>query len=393
MIDREMVQQLRTELVELQPPALSLYVEVDPSRPENARRAWALRARNAVKALAVPAEVEQAALAAIESEIAPEARTLALFVAAPAADRKSATVAITRLPLHIALPLVDLTNGQVEARWGEPYIAPLIYALDQYERTAVVWLRGEGWRFFEVFLGEIVEHTDVFRSVEADLWQEVAAFDPRRLRDELRAQAMGNRDRFARRMENIAARYLQRLAGLTERALAHFGIRRLALLGREEATKQFAALLPRTIQQMVVAHVSDLPHPEAAPAHVLEKVWPAMEQAEQVHEQDLLNQVTRQPGVWGIDPALTALQEGRLSVLVAPWRLNEQVWLAGNGLLASSREQAMLLAPEAKPQPVALRDVLVDACTAFATRLEFVSGAAEERLLRDFSGLAGILRW
>jgi hypothetical protein len=126
MIDREAVQQLRAELSELQPPVLSLYVEVDPTRPENERRAWVLRARNAVKALAAPAEIEQAVLTALEAEIAPEARTLALFAAAPAAERKSTTVAVTRLPLHINLPLVDVRNGRVEARWGEPYISPLI---------------------------------------------------------------------------------------------------------------------------------------------------------------------------------------------------------------------------------------------------------------------------
>lgn len=393
MIDREAVQQLRAELSELQPPVLSLYVEVDPTRPENERRAWVLRARNAVKALAAPAEIEQAVLTALEAEIAPEARTLALFAAAPASERKSATVAVTKLPLHINLPLVDIRNGRVEARWGDPYIAPLIYALDQYERTAVVWLRGEGWRFFEVFLGEIVEHTDVFRSVEADLWQQVTQFDPRRLREALRAQAMGNRDRFARRMENIAVRYLQRLAELTERALDHLRVRRLVLLGREEATKQFADLLPRAVRQMIVAHVADLPHPDAAPAHVLAKVLPVLEQVEYNHEQSLLEQVVRQPGVWGVDPTLNALQEGRLSVLIAPWHLDTQVWITPDGLLTASQEQAMLLTPDSNPQPVALRDVVVDACTAFATRLEFVTGAAQERLIRDFNGLAGVFRW
>lgn len=393
MIDREAMQQIRADLGALQPPVLSLYVEVDLTRPENERRAWVLRARNAVKALAVPAEVEQVVLAALEAEIAPEAHTLALFAAVPATERKSATVAVTKVPLHITLPLIDITNGKVEARWGEPYIAPLIYALDQYERTAVVWLRGEGWRFFEVFLGEIVEHTDVFRSVEADLWQQVTQFDPRRLRDDLRAQAMGNRDRFARRMENIAVRYLQQLAELTERALDHFRIRRLVLLGREEATKQFANLLPRSVRQMVVAHVADLPHPDASPAHVLAKVLPVLAQVEQSHEQALLEQVTRQPGVWGIDPTLNALQEGRLSVLIAPWQIDAQVWMASNGLLAGSCDQIAILVPDGEAQPVALRDVLIDACTAFATRLEFVSGPAQDHLSRDFGGLAGLLRW
>lgn len=40
MIDRDTVQQIRAELGALQPPVLSLYVEVDPTQPDNARRAW-----------------------------------------------------------------------------------------------------------------------------------------------------------------------------------------------------------------------------------------------------------------------------------------------------------------------------------------------------------------
>jgi hypothetical protein len=126
---------------------------------------------------------------------------------------------------------------------------------------------------------------------------------------------------------------------------------------------------------------------------VLAKVMPVLEQVEQTHEQSLLEQVVRQPGVWGVDPTLNALQEGRLSLLIAPWYLDAQVWMTPEGLLAASREQAVLLAPDSDPQPVALRDVLVDACAAFATRLEFVTGAAQERLMRDFNGLAGIFRW
>ena len=53
------------------------------------------------------------------------------------------------------LPVVDLAHGRVECRWGEPYVTPLLYALDEYERAGVLYLDQMSWRFYEIFLGEI----------------------------------------------------------------------------------------------------------------------------------------------------------------------------------------------------------------------------------------------
>jgi len=387
MIGKDDVIRIKQQLSDLEPPVLSVYADVNPARPENANRAWALRVKNGIKALALPKDVERRALEALEQEHAPEARTLALFVTA---DGKG--VRVVRQALRVDLPVVDLRDGRVEARWGEPYVAPLAYALDEHERVAVVWLHGDGWRFFEVFLGEI-EERDVFAGVGEDLWREVQAFDVGRVRQTAEGRTAGNRDWFAKRMESAAHRYLKHLAHLVERAVLQMGVRRLVLVGREEATKTFANLLSRGVREMVVAHVSDLPEPGASPARVLDKVRPVLEQAERAGELALLDRIREQPGVWGLEPTLQALREGRLSVLVAPWELSATAWRCGDGLLAGSREVAAALCDGGDPGEVPLRDVLVDACAAVVTRLEFVSGPAAERLQAEMGSLAGLTRW
>jgi hypothetical protein len=392
MIDKNSVLEIRSHLADLRPPVLSLYVEVNPARPYNARRAWDIRAKNSVKELGLPKTLEAVVFSAIEQELAPEARTLVIFAAVETYSKR-VEMDVVRIPLHIDLPIVDLAHGRVEARWGEPHYAPLLYALDEYERVGVVWLRGEGWKFFEVFLGEIEEHTEVFREIEPEVWKELQAFDPGRVRSLAQARTSGSRDRFSQRMETAAYRYLKRLADLTERGVAAMEIHRLVLLGREESTKTFVQMLSRSMREMIVAQIADLPHPQASPATVLEKVLPVLTQVEREQELALLQQIKEQPGVWGIDPTLDALQAGRLSVLVAPWQLDEQVWVCPNGLMAGTKQAANLFCDGDEPQPVALRDVIVDACAAYATRLEFVSGPAAEQLVNEMKGIAGLLRW
>lgn len=392
MIDKNDVLEIRNHLADLQPPVLSLYVEVNPAQTYNARRAWAIRAKNSVKELGLPRTLEAVVFSAIEQELAPEARTLAIFAAVETRSKR-VEMDVVRIPLHIDLPIVDLAHGRVEARWGEPYFAPLLYALDEYERVGVIWLRGEGWRFFEVFLGEIEEHTEVFREIEPEVWKELQEFDPGRVRSLAQARTSGSRDRFSQRMETVAYRYLKRLADLTERGVAAMEIHRLVLLGREESTKTFVQMLSRSMRESIVAQISDLPVPQASPAAVLEKVLPVLMQVEREQEMALLQQIQEQPGVWGIDPTLDALQAGRLSVLAAPWQLDERVWICSNGLMAGTKQAASLFCDGEEPQPIALRDVIVEACAAYATRLEFVSGPAAEKLVNEMKGIAGLLRW
>jgi hypothetical protein len=49
---------------------------------------------------------------------------------------------------------------------------PLLYAVDEYEKT--VLLDGKRWRFFEVFLDEILEDKDLFTTLAGEDFAKLA---------------------------------------------------------------------------------------------------------------------------------------------------------------------------------------------------------------------------
>lgn len=384
MLTKDDVLYIRERIAPQAAPVLSLYADVNPAKAENARRAWLIRAKNALRELEMPEDVRAQVVDALEEQVIPEARTLVLF-----ASREL----FQRYHLHCELPVVDLAHGRVDARWGEPYVAPLVYAIDEYERAGVLWLAGEGWRFFEVFLGEIQEAEQVFAAVEPEDWQRLRDYEPTRGGALARPHPYPDRDKYSRRLEAWAYRFFRRLAHLVERAVGEREIHRLVLVGRQEATRNFEQCLSRAMRGRVIAHSSDLPVANASPRVVLEKVAPVLEAAERAQELRLLERIRSQPGVWGLGATLEALQEGRLAVLVAPWNLNARVWRCREGWVAASREEALAVCANGDPAVVPLRDHIAELAAEFAARLEFVRGEAENRLTSELGGLAGLLRW
>lgn len=388
MITKDDVRKIRQQLAQLPTPVLSLYADVNPGKPFNLKNAWVARAKNSLKELDLPAELRRQLAETIEMELSPEARTLVLF-----GHVNSRGVQVLRLPIDADLPIVDLRQGRIEAHWGEPYVTPLLYALDEYERTGIVWLRGAQWKFYEFFLGEIEERTGVFADIAPETWKELEDFDPNRVRALALRENAGLRDKFARRMETAAHRYLKRLAALVEKAVSEMEIRRIVLLGSADSMNIFLQMLAKGMRDLVVARISDVPARDATPAQVWEKVGPVLGELERQAELALLEQIRQQPGVWGVDPVLDALQQGRLDVLVAPWNLDLRVLRTPSGIVGATPQLVEALAPGEPHELVALRDVLPELCEAYATRLEIVSGAAEEKLAKDFASLAGRLRW
>lgn len=383
MLGKEHVRFIREHMAPHRAPVLSLYTDVNPAKPENARKGWFIRVKDSLKALAIPGELYDRVITLV-GEDRPRARTLVLFAAEDLLERYD---------LQVDMPVVDLAQGRVEVRWGEPYVAPLLYALDEYARAGVLDIEQTDWRFYEVYLGEIEDATDMFRTVAPEEWNELEKYLPSFYNELLKERVATHPDRFPQRMEMWAHRFLKRLAHLLERVVVERDIGRLVLMGPEEETRFFEQYLSRNLRQRVVAHVSDIPTPNPSAAQVLEKVAPALEAAERAQEQVLLDTVQNKPGVWGLEPTLEALQMGRVSVLVAAWSLEARIWRCPDGWVGGTPEQARTFCLDQEPREVALRSVIVDLAENFGTRLEFVRGEAEQRLLDQFGGLAGLLRW
>ena len=162
MITKSDVSTLRDQLARLEPPVLSLYVNVNPAQPENARKGYVIRAKNALSQLELPEPLLQRVLANLEHD-APQTRTRVIYAAADF---------MQTYDLQVDLPNEEFRTGEAEAHWGEPYLAPLLVALDEYQPYGVVAVDEERWRFFIYRLGEIAEVADAFRAIDSSAWRQ-----------------------------------------------------------------------------------------------------------------------------------------------------------------------------------------------------------------------------
>jgi len=391
MLGKDAIQAVR-RLAEHPAPVLSLYVLVNPADPDVSqytfdfkKKPYVIRAKDTLKALGVPRELAERVLFRLEHD-APQAVTRAIF----AWDG-----GMEVYDLGVELPVVDLRTGLVEARWGEPYVAPLLFALDEYERYGVVLLDRERWRLFEVFMNQIAEVEDAFRAVAPEEWRRLSESRPAAPRTVggFAAAAKGGtaKDKFDRRLLEWTHRFYKDRAAELARFVEERGIQRILLLGPEEDTKYFATFLPKALAGRVVAHLPAPDHPRAAPGEVLLRVRPAIERIEREEEQRLLDRI-REEGIWGADRVLDALMIGRVYLWVLPWHLDAEVYYCPKERFAAgSEEAARAVCPSPERRP--LKDLVADLAEAYGARIEFIRGEAEERLTREFGGMAGLVRW
>ncbi|MDM7324994.1 MAG: VLRF1 family aeRF1-type release factor, partial [Thermus sp.] len=327
MIGKEEIRRIKESLALEEGTVLSLYLDINPAKPENANRAYALRAKDAMKALGVPQELQEKVLGVLKNQVL-EAKTAVFFA--------NANLFETFL-LQVELPLVSslktsflaekesrfLTDGAL-AHYGEPFLLPLVYALDEYERYGVVYLDQERWRVFEIFLGEIQEVSDAFLALDTEAWRRLSLDAPGR-RFNLGGISRGGagRDLFAKRLAAWEERFYKSLSLELEKLIPERGFTRLILMGPEEHTKLFRSYLPKRLQERVVALLPSLPHPGARPGEVLKRLEPLLEEIERKGEMELLRKLEEAyPKVAFGPEVLDRLQEGRVELWVLPWHLD-----------------------------------------------------------------------
>ncbi|MGA8568015.1 MAG: VLRF1 family aeRF1-type release factor [Candidatus Binataceae bacterium] len=363
-------------------PLLSLYADVNPANPDNAGRAWLVRVKNTLRSLSLPPDLPEKVIEALEFE-RPEAHTCALFAGKDL---------LRMYTLRVDLPVVDLAHGRVDARWGEPYVFPLVYMIDEYERYGVVFVDRERWRFYDVFLGDIDERADAFLELHSDQSRKLEKRPAVRLVQGAVLRGGAEGDRFERHVEALAHRFYKRAAHLLEKLVDTAHTDWLILMGPDEDTHYFEQCLPRALRTRTAGLVPPPSNPQASAGEILKKVLPFITDNRQARELALLQEL-REKGMWGLSGSLQALQMGRFHLLVAPWSLGVKVLRCAGGLVVQDRSAAEAFCPGQSVQEVALSDVLPDLAAAHGARLELVQGQAEDRLIREFDRLAGLPRW
>jgi len=368
-------------------PVLSLYLDVYRANPDNAAKAFLLRAAEAMRGL----ELDKAYINSVTDKLnrefsRAEGRSLVIFAGEDPNETFDAYY------LQAALPFLAASDG-VLAYWGKPMVAPLIFELDQRERYSLVYVAADRVRVFEAFLGQTDELADYVRTADSEDW--VPYRHARRspgVGVGVAARGGADVDSYDRRMEEASARLYRGLLPDLEKTLKEGRIGRLILVGQPPAIAAFEGAMTAGMKELVVGTLAPPSNPDA-PAHEWQPlVADLIAKTEVEHELALLDRI-RESGVWGKQETLTLLQERRLHTLMVPWSELPVVYRAKSGRVAASAEELKLLEPGAAVTEVNLLEVLLDLVRDTGTALEFAEGPAEKRLNEEFGGLAGINRW
>lgn len=366
-------------------PVLSLYVDVGPAAGGTAGKAFALRAAEAMRGLDLPKAYVADVVGRLKSDFARlEGRTLVLFAGEdPNADLEA-------YHLQSELPFLAATDGVI-AHWGRPLVAPLLLALDQRERYAVIYVAADRVRVFEAFLGQIDEVADYSRSVNTEAWSDFRS-SRRNPGAAANAAARGGADvdRFRRRLEEASARLYRTLAPQVEELMAAGRADRVILIGQPQTLGAFESAMSGGMAAKVVGRLAPPANPAAPAREWLPLVADLIAQTEAAREEELLDRV-REAGVWGFEQTLGLLQERKLRTLVVPFGQTRSVYVTESGWVAATPGEAEALRPGETVAEASLLEVLPDLVRSTGTALEFVEGTAEERLVNEFGGLAGMI--
>ncbi|MDP8950836.1 MAG: VLRF1 family aeRF1-type release factor [Actinomycetota bacterium] len=387
MTQAEDVRRIKERLEGHPGPVLSVYLSVNARYDENQRQAYKVRLRDALEELEVPEEIGGRVREEVEEIYRPRARTLVFFAAEDGL--------FERYDLQVDLP---------EAyRLGEPYLAPLVLALDEHEPYGVALFDAERFRFF--VSAPIEEPAGGSHGATSGFFREV---DTRPSSPHPRGGGSTDMDPAGRKQASNIHRFYKDMGELTRKLAFQDGVRHLILAGPKERTADFRSRLPEDIKERVVAE--EQVAAQGPENEVVEEFEDIMEKAENERKAGLIDQA-REDGIHGVKDTVEALQEGRVYHIVALWGLEGEIrWCDHDEVAVTdiAREECPFCGRKTRVR--ALTDVIVDLAAARSARLEFVRAqneiaehpnevGREERedpadvLREEFDGIVGLLRF
>jgi hypothetical protein len=354
-------------------PVFSAYVSVNAAIPENQGRAYLVRLKEAMNDHGVPEGLQNRVREAVEEERFPRARTLAIFAA------EDGLLEVYRLP-------VDLPES---TRWGDPYVAALLLALDEYEPYGVVVVDAERFRYFVT--SPVAPPPDSAEHVGAAGYREL---DVHPSEPHPRGGGSTDMDPAGRKQQSNIHRFYKDLGEITRDLTFREGIKHIILAGPKERTSDFREQLPNEVKELVVSEEQlDLSESDG---EILDSLEEARERDEHERETETLSKI-RESGVSGPDETIAALQEeNRVYYLMVLWDLEgETRWCDNDGLAIRdiTAEGCPFCGQDTRVR--SLTDVLIDLAAARGARIDFVRGENEnsDTLRDEFGGIAGLTRF
>jgi peptide subunit release factor 1 (eRF1) len=370
-------------------PVLSVYLSLNARYPENQSQAYKVRLRDALEEMEVPEEIARRVRGEIEDQLHPGARTVVFFAAEDGLFER-----------------YDLQLDLMEAhRFGEPYLAPLVLALDEHESYGVALIDAEEFRFFvSAPIGVPAEGNE---GASSGFFREV---DLKPSSPHPRGGGTRDADPAGRKHQSNIHRFYKEMGELTQKLVNQDNVKNLIVAGPKERTSEFRETLPEPVKEKVVAEENVATN--APEGEIIEQFEAIQERAEREREDELIEKA-RENGVRGIKNTVEALQEGRVYHLIALYELESEIRWCDHDELAitdAAQEECPFCSRQTRVRPV--MEVLIDLATNRGARLEYVRTRDEfgetpnediekqrERkdaadvLREDFEGLAGLLRY
>jgi protein required for attachment to host cells len=370
-------------------PVLSVYLSVNARYPENQGQAYKVRLRDALEEMEVPEEIAGRVRGGVEDQLHPGARTVVFFAAEDGLFER----------YDLQLDLME------EYRFGEPYLAPLVLALDEHESYGVALIDAEEFRFFvSAPIGNPAEGSE---GSSSGFFREVGL---RPSSPHPRGGGTRDADPAGRKHQSNIHRFYKEMGELTQKLVNQDNVKNLIVAGPKERTSEFRETLPEPVKEKVVAEENVAIN--ASEGEIMEQFEAIQERAEREREDGLIEKA-RENGVRGVKDTVEALQESRVYHLIALYELEGEIRWCDHDELAitnGAQEECPFCGRQTRVRPLA--DVLIDLAINRGARLEYVRTRDEfgetpnediekqrERkdaadiLREDFEGLAGLLRY
>jgi Bacterial archaeo-eukaryotic release factor family 10 len=361
-------------------PALSVYLDVDQSKPRNRNREFEVTLAGLLRPLGDGLAEKGPELELLHGDAAravsfvkvykPDAMTLVLF-----SDQTSDLFWVKGL--HVPL--------RERAVWGSGlFLRPLVEALDEYEAYVVALADRERARLFLGCMGELEEFADLLepdgrhrKTVGTDHWRSQANFQ-RHAEEHARSHAYA-----------VVQALLQADRGRS--------FDRLILAGGAAVRSQIELALPKRLRRKIAASVN-LPV-DASQKEVLEVVQRIEEQAERREEVQIVEALLTAAGkgrraTVGLEKTLQAVARGEVHKLVyADSFLSDTGACLNCGAIQPDKD-ARCERCEERPEPAErLVDAVVNRVECDKGKVEVVKGNAADLMMRENDGIGAFLRF
>jgi peptide subunit release factor 1 (eRF1) len=276
-------------------PVLSVFLDLDPTAGSATTHKLRLRQMLKEFAAAAPQDVERIDRY-LEHEFGWRSRSLALF---------SCAAEDVFRPFPLAVPLRSRAR-----RIDRPYVKPLADLLDSYGDYGVALVDRQGARLFHFHLGELQEQQGTMgEAVRRAKRGGASALFGRR----------GGTAGPARGDDDVADRNLKDAARFAASFFQEKRVRRVLIGGTDENAGRFTALLPKTLQSLVLG---TFPMEMTATAsQVLDKAMDVALRAERDREDRMVDAVITasakgHDGVLRLEETLSAVHAGRVQTLL-----------------------------------------------------------------------------